>query len=154
MPDDRTRMRRIAAAATFEELYATIPEPVGCTGECWDSCGPIGYSVVEGERMDAAGGRPPNAHEPRPGLMCTALTRDHRCAVYEARPTICRIWGVSEVLPCNHGGCNTPNPLTAAECAMLAERARQLGGDPPGLTEHFLRQAGRSAVTIARAWPR
>lgn len=146
-----TRLQRILAATTLDELYACIPQPVGCTGECWDSCGPIGYSAAEGERMETAGHRPPNAHEPRSQFMCTALTRQHTCRVYDARPAICRLWGVSEVMPCNHGDCHTPNPLTDAEAQALMARVQQIGGDPPGFREHFARKFEHLTDTISRA---
>jgi Fe-S-cluster containining protein len=125
-----TRLDRILAAATLDELYALVPDPVGCDGSCWDSCGPIGYSTEEGRRMEQAGHRPANVGEPRTQLMCTALTTDHRCSIYEARPMICRLWGASEVLACPHGRCSTPDPLTPQETAVLARRANALGGLP------------------------
>lgn len=146
-----TRLARILAATTLDELYACIPRPVGCTGECWDSCGPIGYSKLEGERMSAAGHRPPNVHEPRTQFMCTALTADRRCSVYDARPAICRLWGVSEAMPCDHGDCYTPNPLTEAESAALMNRAQQIGGEAPGMREHFERRTRHLYESISRA---
>lgn len=148
---DRTRLARILAATTLDELYALIPQPVGCTGQCWDSCGPIGYSRTEGERMEAAGHRPPNAHEPRTRLMCTALTADHACRVYDARPAICRVWGVSEVLPCNHGDCHTPNPLAQSESDALMLASLRIGGEPAGAREYYDRQFQRLRDTISRA---
>lgn len=138
----KNRMQLIREAQTLDELYAIVPQPIDCTGECWDSCGPIGYSVEEGERMDAIGRRPPNAHERRHRLMCSALTKDHKCSVYEARPMICRLWGVSETMPCPHGTpdkpCWTAFPLTPEESAALLGRAQEIGGTPEGVRQRYM----------------
>ena len=59
MASKPSRLERIRAAKTLDELYAIVPKPVGCTGECWDSCGPIGYSEAIEELNSSAdlGGR-------------------------------------------------------------------------------------------------
>lgn len=83
--------------------------------------------------------------------MCSALTADHRCRVYEARPTICRLWGVSEVMPCDHGQCFTALPLTGEETAAVLARSLQIGGDTPELRAHKAAVQAKLAATISRA---
>lgn len=146
-----SRLSRILAAGTLDELYALVPSPVNCTGECADSCGPIGYSEQEGERLQAAGHRPPNTHEPRTQFMCSALTEAGKCSVYEARPMICRLWGVSDALPCNHEGCFTPNPLSRTESVALLRRSMEIGGEPKGFREHYSRRTAALVATVRRA---
>lgn len=125
------RMEQIRAAKTLEDLYVLVPKPIDCTGQCWDSCGPISYSVEEGERMNAVGQRPPNGHEQRQRLMCPALTPEHLCSVYDARPLICRLWGVSESMPCPHNPCWTAFPLSKEETQAMLAKSYEIGGSPP-----------------------
>lgn len=150
MTSKPSRLQRIRAAKTLDELYALVPKPVNCTGECWDSCGPIGYSIEEGERMSAAGHRPANVGEPRSRLMCSALTTENKCMVYEARPMICRLWGVSEVMPCNHGDCWTPFPLDTTETAALMSAAQRIGGDSDLTRQHYETRKSDLAELILR----
>lgn len=130
-----SRLDAIREARTFEELYALIPSPRGCTGQCAESCGPIGFSTEEGRRLEAAGCHIPNIHE-REILRvetCPALV-DGRCSVYEARPALCRVWGASEPMPCPFLGCSVLDPLTTEETEAVSWRAFELGG-MPGVVE-------------------
>lgn len=131
-----SRLDAIWEARTFEELYALIPDPLGCTGQCAVSCGPIGFSTEEGRRLAAVGAHIPNIHSPTHALVghCPALTREGRCSVYSVRPSVCRIWGVSEPMPCPFPGCYVLDPLTHGEASAVTERAFELGSYP-GLVE-------------------
>lgn len=88
------------AAAALDELYAEIPD-TGCKGLCVEACGPIGMTPLERQRIADRGTALPLLGKPTDGA-CTALS-EGRCAVYECRPTICRLWGAVESLPCPHG---------------------------------------------------
>jgi Fe-S-cluster containining protein len=61
---------------------------------------------------------------------CPAL-RDGRCSVYEIRPTICRLWGATESMPCPHG-CTQPGALSQAQSFELLRLAARAGG---GMTD-------------------
>lgn len=61
---------------------------------------------------------------------CPAL-EDGRCAVYESRPTICRLWGATLSMPCPHG-CTPPNALEQAESFELLRLAAEVGGGMSG----------------------
>lgn len=126
-----SRLARIQAAATFEDLYALIPQPTGCDGSCHRSCGPIGFSAGEGARMVAAGRVVPNhARGDQLRADCPALTEDRRCAIYDARPALCRVWGASQPMPCTGGPCQVRLPLTDEETRAVLARSFDLGGNP------------------------
>jgi hypothetical protein len=117
--------------ATLADLYAEIPV-VPCRGLCVDSCGPISMSRAEADRVRAHGIEIPpmtdalEAIERGEDYYCPAL-RDGRCGVYEDRPTICRLWGATESMPCPHG-CTPERPLTQAESHDVLRRSAVAGG--------------------------
>ena len=89
----------------MEELWDRIPR-VRCKGLCQDSCGPIAMSMAEQERIRARGYDIPPMADALAALArgedyyCPALVQG-RCAVYEDRPTICRLWGATTSMPCH-----------------------------------------------------
>ena len=107
-------------------IYDRIPA-IDCKGACHTSCGPVGASAYERQRLAERGvsllslrraltllavGKSPD---------CPALTPLGRCSVYDVRPLICRLWGVVEDMPCTYG-CVPERYLTSAEARqMLAE---------------------------------
>lgn len=105
------------------EVYDLIPA-LECRGVCSDSCGPIGMSVRERQRMERQAGR---RVECGAGATCSMLTADRRCGVYDMRPVLCRLWGVLESLPCPYG-CRPERTLTDKEGWELLLRAEQIGG--------------------------
>lgn len=132
------------ADAALQQLYDQVPD-VGCKGLCGNYCCPVDGGARERARMARAGyPMPPPAErlrmitESRGGrttARCSALTDDGRCAVYELRPMVCRLWGASEALPCPHG-CRPVDGsplLTDAETAALLAAATdlRLTGDQP-----------------------
>lgn len=85
----------------MREIWARVPE-LPCTGACHEACGIIPVLPAEIEVIRARYGQV----DISPGIngVCRALTPGGRCSVYEARPLICRLFGVSEGLEC-HAGC-------------------------------------------------
>ena len=78
----------------LEVLYAQVPR-LACKGLCHASCGPIGMSAAEEARIGPV--------DVKPGtLECEKLVLG-RCSIYAQRPMICRLWGVTEEMPCPHG---------------------------------------------------
>lgn len=116
--------------ARLAALYAQVPD-VQCKGLCADSCGPIDMHPRERQRLREAGVRIPGPQAALEQLVatgeysCPALV-DGRCGVYAVRPMICRAWGASEALPCEHG-CRPPNGrlLTDAETRALVEASKR-----------------------------
>jgi hypothetical protein len=112
-------------------VYDLIPR-FECKGLCQDSCGPITMTVEEDRRIRARGVHIPPIEESLAALdhgvdyYCPAL-KDGRCSVYPDRPTICRLWGATESMPCPHG-CRPANPLSQAQSFELLRQAAHLGG--------------------------
>lgn len=84
----------------IKKVYRDIPS-IRCKGLCHHQCTVIGYTEVERRMMTAAGGKAPSFDTDR--MRCNYLTEDNRCSIYNARPFVCRIYGVSKDLVCPHG---------------------------------------------------
>lgn len=122
----------------LEALYAELPT-IECKGLCQNSCGPIDMSDAERKRIVDLGMEIPLfTHERSQAwangakLYCPALSFGTEvgfgCSVYEARPLICRVWGLGEgELACPHG-CEPSQRLTNGDVMRLVMRAMQIGG--------------------------
>ena len=123
---------------TLEDVWARIP-PLECKGLCQESCGPIAMSNLEAARIRARGQEiPPLAEglaavERGEDYNCPALV-DGGCSVYEDRPTVCRLWGATQSMPCPHG-CTPADALTQEESHALLRLSAEAGG---GMTPDFL----------------
>jgi hypothetical protein len=102
----------VEAYAQLEALYAQIPA-VPCQGHCLEACGPLGMAAIEFHRLRRATPRRLVGKT----LACPLL-KQGRCTVYAVRPTICRLWGATETMPCPWG-CRPERVLTQAESAGL-----------------------------------
>lgn len=115
-------------------LYARIPK-IKCRQKCQSFCGAIvqlgAYTEAERPEVEralrdaeivpaAAGSK----------VACAALDREGRCAIYESRPAICRMWGVAEGMLCPHG-CEPERILTRAEANEILKGLEAIAG--PGL---------------------
>jgi len=99
--------RRIHAA--LDALYRQLPE-ITCKGDCADSCTAIGMTACERSRIRAKTGIAIPNHAPRGYVnkelqapVCPALTPTGQCAVYNLRPMICRLWGLTREMQCSYG---------------------------------------------------
>jgi Fe-S-cluster containining protein len=137
--------------ARLDALYAQLPG-IDCQGLCADSCGPIPAGGMEQERIQRTAGRAVSAAPVRTVVddtlevchECSMLV-DGRCSVYDIRPMICRLWGLTEDMPCIYG-CVPEGGLLSVEegYAFLAE-AFDVAGWPPGW-ERYARQEIREMV--------
>lgn len=114
--------------------YGKVPK-VACKGFCWNYCAIAPMSEAEKNRIAArhpeyvaevheSVERPPGyppiyALPVDAGLRCQALTADHRCAIYEDRPLICRAFGVADGMMCPYG-CEPEDVLSREEVMRLA----------------------------------
>jgi Fe-S-cluster containining protein len=60
---------------------------------------------------------------------CPQLSRTKRCKVYAARPLICRIWGLTELLKCPHGCVPDGGFISEEDAYVLLNKARRISGD-------------------------
>ena len=119
----------------LQEIYDSLPTMIDCKGLCWNSCGPIDMSTAERDRIIELGVLIPTFTEEasqrwanNEPLHCPALNRQTlRCDVYEARPLICRLWGATESMPCEHG-CKPTRYLNDVEQYKLLLQTFRIGG--------------------------
>jgi Fe-S-cluster containining protein len=140
-----TRSERDAQLA---ELYARIPAIPACDGRCWTSCGPIEMSDRERQRIRAAGTRITpydKAMADVEGFWCDALTGDKRCAVYDLRPLVCRLWGAVEGMPCVYGCVPEGGFLSDMDAYRMIAESMRIGGG-----KHELAGAAEIDAAMAR----
>lgn len=117
--------------AELQELYDQIPAIPDCDGRCWTSCGPIGMSDRERQKIRQAGVRitPYEKAMASPErYWCEALTREKRCLIYALRPIVCRLWGAVEGMPCVYGCIPEGGWLSDAEGFRLVAESLRIGG--------------------------
>ena len=85
-------MRRIL----YPLSLPSMPECDGC-GRC---CGPVGVGWEEKEAIDEYCAAHDIVWVDRGVLECGYLDEENRCRIYEVRPLICRMYGVTVDLPC------------------------------------------------------
>lgn len=126
--------KKTVVDAELQALYDRVPD-IGCKGLCSYTCTSIDASARERQRIREAGVVLPEAglmarlNASVDGYRCPALV-DDRCSVYEVRPMICRLGGVSEALPCAHGCEPDGGLMSAVELVELLARAHTAGGHP------------------------
>jgi Fe-S-cluster containining protein len=115
-----------AAREALAELYAELPK-MQCQGLCADSCASVGMTVLEQRHIRETTGKVlPLAHA---GKLCQALTVLRQCSVYEARPMICRLWGMVPAMRCNYGCQPEGGWLTDRQAYEFLARVAELAGD-------------------------
>ena len=124
--------------AALDRFYEKIPK-IKCQGTCWNSCGPIDMSDAEWRRVNSqsttiqiepfTSERAQRWARDEP-LHCAALSAFGTCKIYDVRPTICRLWGVTESMPCPQG-CpieGRRKRLTDQEGFELLMESMEIGG--------------------------
>lgn len=118
----------------LQRVFDRIPD-IRCEGHCHGACGPIAISEVEDEAIrvfcDANGVRyaaltggiqEAVARMEEAGCAsCPYLDEEKRCMVYPVRPAICRMFGVSESMPCPWG-CVREGALTDRQTWKILRR--------------------------------
>jgi hypothetical protein len=131
----RRSARRAGTDAQLDGLYGRVPV-IECKGACRTTCTVIDMSDRERERIAERGvtieplTTRPLLVDPKP---CAALGPLGQCTVYDVRPMICRIWGVTEDIPCVYGCVPTGDYLTTADALELIGESYLVGGPPRGL---------------------
>jgi Fe-S-cluster containining protein len=120
---------------TLDEIYASLPAMV-CRGKCQECCGPIGMSPEEVRRIEDAvdtdgieGITDPESEVTMlMELVCPLLDWKGACSVYEHRPFICRLWGLTEDMKCPYGCVPEGGWLDSRTSVMLLGEAMNAGG--------------------------
>lgn len=114
----------------IRKIWDTIPS-ARCKGLCQESCGPIFASDIERRILAEHGITIPeySLEALFTGLAthraCPALV-DGACSVYEVRPTVCRLWGATDDMPCEFG-CSPVFRLSAASGRRLLNESVEHG---------------------------
>jgi Fe-S-cluster containining protein len=122
-----TKNDRVRRQEALTALYADLPR-MRCEGLCSDSC----YSLVQTE-VERGLVRDRTGVELElvqvPPTACKALTMLHQCGVYEVRPLICRLWGMTPGMRCQYGCEPEGGFLSARETYEFLARAAEISGD-------------------------
>lgn len=119
-------------SANLRRVWDAIPD-TGCKGYCVQSCGPIGASPEEARLLAERGVRV-ESNPTRLLLSVLAEVKDcpalvaGRCTVYDVRPTVCRLWGSVEEMPCPWGCVPDGGRLPAGRGFELLRDAGAPGG--------------------------
>jgi len=117
-----------AAAEALEALYAELPA-MQCQGLCSDSCYSLGQTRLEQQLVRDRTGVELDLVQ-APPTACAALTMLNRCGVYDVRPMICRLWGMTAGMRCQYGCEPEGGFLTGRQTYEFLARVAELDGDP------------------------
>lgn len=125
-------------------VESSLPR-MNCKGLCQECCGPIGMTQFEWRRIVERLGREPVETKemplrassgqtvardavitlpPGPNLECPML-KDGRCSVYDIRPMICRLWGMTRTMQCPHG-CTPERWISDREGFELMDKMQKI----------------------------
>ena len=139
------------ALQELDALYATLPT-ITCQRRCQVVCGLIILTKMEWLQITRRLGYRPHG---KADCVCPML-KQGRCSVHAIRPTICRLWGVTDIMPCPWG-CQPDRWLTEVESDLLLAQVEalsaQLFPDSPATAySHGLTPADiPQYVAVARA---
>lgn len=126
---------KLSKKQKLHAVYAQIPK-LPCTGKCKVHCTLIPMTKIETRiirkvRRDAEFMNLPMpghyamvANEGVDGPVCKMLVAG-QCSIYDDRPFVCRLYGVTEDLPCTHG-CTPERVLTRKEVLGLMEQIKAI----------------------------
>lgn len=120
---------------SVEDIWAMVPS-VECQGHCAKACRVIGMSEAEFINMEDRIPDFPTCEEMiedqrivgAGNYQCPALTEDGLCSQYDARPLVCRLYGVAEQMKCPHGCVPRGGFLPAEEASKLYQMMLEIGG--------------------------
>ena len=85
----------------IQKLYMKIPKSI-CKKGCFDCCiNSVQFAKEEAERAGEL------KHREYNGICPFLDEKNKKCGIYENRPLVCRIYGVSEIMRCD--GCEPAN---------------------------------------------
>lgn len=118
----------------LQDVWMMIPSS-NCLGLCEKSCTAIGMSRAERRMLEEVIPNFPSADKMMTDknydddYRCPALV-DGKCSAYDVRPTVCRIFGSAESLPCPWGCTPDGGLMSREETSQLFAIAMEIGGGP------------------------
>jgi Fe-S-cluster containining protein len=116
-------------SAELQSLYDSMPK-LQCQGHCHSSCGPIEMSAAEHKRIHERTGKAVDVNDCLTCNMLSPITKT--CTVYDIRPALCRLWGLTEGMPCPWGCRPEGGLIPDEEGFRFIARAMDIGGWPDG----------------------
>lgn len=113
-----------ALAALYEQLPA-----MQCQGLCADSCYSLAQTGLEQAYVRERTGVELGLVQ-TPPTACPALGLLNTCTVYESRPMICRLFGMTSGMRCQYGCVPEGGFLTARQFYEFLAQVADLDGDP------------------------
>lgn len=110
---------RLAAKVVRHARRELAPLTFTCRPGCSDCCHPTPWSLWEYNQLTQK--ERAIAETYRQGDTRCPFSSVAGCQCYEHRPITCRLFGVSESLPCPHG-CGPKKPLTKRQTKRLTEK--------------------------------
>lgn len=132
--DSLDDVNNTAKYASMEKIFAGLPT-MKCVDGCSDCCGPILATRMEWSRIYNRLGttqeklaKKVEEKLSKGDLNCVLLDEQGRCSVYDIRPAICRLFGVSHAprLVCPHIG-QHPSGLSDADTNNVLNQIERLG---------------------------
>lgn len=103
----------------LQKIYDELPD-IDCKGHCHTSCGPIAYGPSEERNIEDEHGQK-GLPSPEFELTCNQLDSDKRCSIYNERPLLCRLYGLTKKLRCDYG-CKPDEWLSERKARKLMDR--------------------------------
>jgi len=124
--------------AKLQQIYSQIPKSK-CPPNCGQCCGILLPSMAELTNIrDWC--KKHNIEfvdfHMMVGLDCPYLEKDKRCRIYEVRPFLCRILGVSSDMPCPIHKCEPEKILNHLQSSYLYEQIYLKGKEKPRTEKH------------------
>jgi len=128
-----------AKLQAIDALYATLPT-LECQQKCQACCCTFGMSRLELRRieqrvgplevtqhrvLDDVHGKELGVHQTLKCAVCPML-KEGLCSIYDIRPAICRLWGLTERMACPHG-CKPSRVLSPEEVFNFMSAVLKLG---------------------------
>jgi Fe-S-cluster containining protein len=125
--------RRGQIRVRLQAIYDHVPE-INCKGLCHETCGIIPMFNVEFQNIAENTFIPIDPKNiivlddrtfmSAPGGVCPLL-QDRRCTAYDLRPLICRLYGSTPGLTCEHG-CAPDELMSREEVIILTRELQEL----------------------------
>lgn len=117
---------------SLHRIYSEVPS-TNCKGLCVQACGPVMGTPAEVERITERCGSFPLPLADG-SLTCNKLDGG-RCSIYADRPLVCRLYGATRELRCQHGCSPAGGFIPERTGRKLLQRAGRIQPRDPASAE-------------------